>query len=275
MKNKEYEQLPKKDSKSLHLILGIVIGAVIATAIILVVLFATGVIGEKGSEETATTTAATNSLEISDAEKNTKPSDGGQPNASEGMYREFSADNVSFVYFDKSPNNVLSEEKKSTVIHVPYMKEFEELGLELNSLEIDTKNTSVHTNGDITLVFLYVFNKEQSIPLIAIAYSASDKLTYDNILMLYADCWFTDPETGLKKGFDGRYLGTDELIWTTVCTDGENEIGYGLTNSGYSIKNGTCYDNNGNIITEKAYQEELNRIDEEVFEVLASQGFNF
>lgn len=274
MKNKEYEQLPKKDSKSLHLILGIVIGAVIATAIILVVLFATGVIGGKGSEETATTTAATNSLEISDAEKNTKPSDEKTPSASEGKYKEFKIENATVNHIDKNDNSKSYTTTENIIIQIPYMKEFEELSLELDKLVIDAQDLNFSTNGDLAQAFIYASDGTQQIPLIAIICSGSEIL-YDNIVMMYFDCGFTDPDTGLEKGFDGRYLGTDELIWAIVCTDGENEIGYGLTNSGYSIKNGTCYDNNGNIITEKAYQEELNRIDEEVFEVLASQGFNF
>lgn len=274
MENKEYEQAPKKDSKSLHLVIGIVIGAVIATVIILVVLFATGIIGEKGSEETATTTVATKSLEMSDAEKNTKPSDEKTPSASNGKYKEFKIENATVNHIDKNDNSKSYTTTENIIIQIPYMKEFEELGLDLDKLEIDTEDSIFIKDGKIAEAYIYASDGTQQIPLIAIICDGNEIL-YDNIVMMYFDCGFTDPDTGLEKGFDGRYLGTDELVWAIVRTDGKNEIGYGLTNSGYSFKDGTYYDNNGNIVTEKAYQEELNRIDEEVFATLASQGFNF
>lgn len=273
MENKEYEQAPKKGSKSLHLVIGIVIGAVIATVIILVVLFATGVIG--GEKEATTTVKTPETTAAAEKETTAKPSEENTPSASDGKYKEFELKNIS-VYYENDNNDETKNYSKTEnrTIQIPCMTEFNELGLDLDSLEINTAESHLNTNGTVTLAYIYAWHGSENIPLIAICYRGTE-LSYANILMVYFDLWFADPETGLEKGCDGRYLGVDELIWKSIRFDGENDIGYGLTNSGYSFKNGVYYDDHGNVITYEDYSTELNRIDNEVFAALSSEGYVF
>lgn len=271
MKNKEYEQAPKKDSKSLHLVIGIVIGAVIATVIILVVLFATGVIG--GEKESTTTANAPETTAAAEKDTTAKPSEENTPSASNGKYKEFRVKNATIRHYNKN-DDTASYTTEDIIVQIPYMKEFEELGLDLDKLEIDTEDSVFIKDGKITETLIYVSDGTQQFPLIAIICDGNEIL-YDNILMMYFDCWFTDPETGLEKGFDGRYLGTDNLVWVDVYTDYANKIGYGKTISGCHFENGTYYDYNNNIISQEDYWTYSNNADEEALVALESSGCEF
>lgn len=250
MENKEYEQAPKKDSKSLHLILGIVIGAVIATAIILVVLFATGVIGGKGSGETATTSNTSEATALAEKDTTTKLSSESKPNASEGKYREFRLENILFIQENSIGEQI--EKHKTITIQVPYIEEYNFLGLDINSLEIDINQSACLTNDKVIICELDFLEEGKHSFVLQIVYSG-DTFSYGNVLAMGVDSSLVS-YNGQERWVDCRYLGSDKIVTTERGID--DEIVYRCTGSGYEYKNETYYDNLGNVITEEEYKAE-------------------
>lgn len=249
MKKKEYEQLPKKDSKSLHLILGIVIGAIIATAIILVVLFATDVIGGEGSKAT-TSSNTTETTALVEEDTTAKLSSESKPNASEGKYREFRLENILFIQENSIGEQI--EKHKTITIQVPYIDEYNFLGLDINSLEIDINQSACLANDKVTICKLDFLEEGKHSFVLQIVYSG-DTFSYGNVLAMGVDSSVVS-YNGQERWVDCRYLGSDKIVTTERGID--DEIVYRCTGSGYEYKNETYYDNLGNVITEEEYKAE-------------------
>lgn len=241
----------KKKNDKKGLIIGVAIGLVVAAIAVVVTLFVTGVIsgnGEGSSGESDDTTVSADS-------------DGGIVMDSSGnvKYKVLNIEDAETWTVDMQTLEPSSEESEYVdyKAQIPYLKEFEFLGIDFDSIEVNGSECYIFEN--VTSLQLYFYENGEYLFFMAIAYKG-DSLNYENIIHIAIDSDLAEVD-GQERWVDCSYESPDNVIYTTFGADGEYVDCY--TRSGYQYADGLFYDDNGNEISEMDFWDEAFRLDQE------------